>query len=714
MFRDAQVDFMFNGHNHSYCIWKPIVAIPGNDENTAAQAVFTLTQDGKYDFTKDHGTFHIINGNGGHEINPWGEDPNSFPNVLYANDTDFGYTTLDITGKQAVIKAKKVDGTVLATVNVTRGLEVIPPPTPSCPTGYHWDTTLQQCIQDDPPSGGEGEMDSYGIKWLVARGQQFVITQSRDEAADDRWSGNITGLRNGIEQTFIGKSTGLNSSSHFASKLFGGNHSGSGASSQRWYDLGIRVNGEVQLQWEGPHPNNHDFTLPDTKWFIKNLGFGMEGRWIGLKWCVQTIVANGSPANGGVRVRMWVDRNPINTTTNRPNNNWELALDFIDGIDVEVIDPQTYQAPDEQDCEVRRSDTNSHDVYGTGTIITNSGSGDPGLHVRRMGVAAQNFADLPDYLQKSILRRKPMKVTDPKKNVGKPCKPFDCPKTTRRASAMRPMKDRENIVQVHEESGFSVNNKIVQSQSQLQEQVVHGEIRIDNENKPTGPVISQFKVEVGGLSSTADTIFVNDIKIDASVLSPNAKYWLVLLPCGTSYRNTVLWHHDGDMVTLDKYSAFAKGSTRNDLSDWQVSRYGPTYCHAIFARLRRIQEYSDPQSIRTFRLKEDIAEADFLDDSLSVAKMMQNVLAIRGKPVRKYDFNEVTLPAGKWFTPGQNVTVVDDTGHHEEDKNIFAEIQEVSYSWSTSAADSTIGTFRTKILPVGHLNWHKELFPSGD
>jgi calcineurin-like phosphoesterase family protein len=208
-------------------------------------------------------------------------------------------------------------------------------------------------------------VDSNGIAWFVATGQQGVISQSRDESADDRWSGNVTGVSRGYETTMIARSHGTNSSSHFASKLFGGNHSGSGASSQRWYDLGIRVDGEVQLQWEGPHPSNHSFTLPASKQPISNIGVGLENNWIGLKWVVYKVVAGGSPANGGVRCIMWV--NTSIAADGRPNNaNWRLCLDFIDGVDVEVIDPQTFQAPDECDLEIRRSDTDSHDIYAGG------------------------------------------------------------------------------------------------------------------------------------------------------------------------------------------------------------------------------------------------------------------------------------------------------------------------------------------------------------
>jgi hypothetical protein len=256
----------------------------------------------------------------------------------------------------------------------------------------------------------------------------------------------------------------------------------------------------------------------------------------------------------------------------------------------------------------------------------------------------------------------------------------------------------------------------VQQSTDVVEQTVNGEIRIDSgDNKPTGAVICTFKVNVGGLTSTGDTIFVNDIKIDAAVLSPNAKYWLVLMPCGTSLRNTIRWHHNGDLSTLEQNSAFAFGESKSDLSEFKVSRYGPTFCFAIFAKIRRLQEYSDPQSIKRFRLKEDKVELEFLDDSLSVAKMMQNVLAIRGKPVRKYNVREVSLPLNRWFTPGMNVTIVDDTGHHEESRNVFAEIHEVRYNWGTdSAATKTIGLFSVSVLPVGFLNWHSELFPPGD
>ena len=223
-----------------------------------------------------------------------------------------------------------------------------------------------------------GEIDEHGIKWLVAKvsSKKTIVPMSRDEATDDRWSGNVTGLRNGFEAVFIGKSIGTNSSSHFAMKQFSGNHSGSGSEKNAWYDTGLRVDGEVQLQTEYPHPNNHDFSLPDANWFIKKISKGLEGNWIGLKWCVVTMKPNGTRQDG-IRLRMWVDEDPLDAN-NKPKNNWKLVYDFID---TGQVIPADKQLVDEQDCEVRRSDTNSHEIYGDGKVYE-AKKGAPGLHVR--------------------------------------------------------------------------------------------------------------------------------------------------------------------------------------------------------------------------------------------------------------------------------------------------------------------------------------------
>lgn len=247
--------------------------------------------------------------------------------------------------------------------------------------------------------------------------------------------------------------------------------------------------------------------------------------------------------------------------------------------------------------------------------------------------------------------------------------------------------------------------------TEVLDQAVDAEIRIDNNGKPDGPTISSFKIPVSGLSSAADTIFVNGIKVSSAVSSPNTKYWLVLFPVGESNGDTIRWHHDNDISVPNRFSAFAIGENKNSPFTWHVSDFGPIYTHSIFSRIRRLQEYSDPQSIKTFRLKEDVVDISFLDDTYSVAKMMQNILSFRAKPVRKYSLNEVTIPSNRLFLPGQYVTIYDSTGHHDISRNVLAEVQEAKYRWTTDDPNNTLGTFRCDILPIGHVNWHQDLFP---
>jgi hypothetical protein len=65
---------------------------------------------------------------------------------------------------------------------------------------------------------------------------------------------------------------------------------------------------------------------------------------------------------------MWVDDNAIGTD-GKPTNNWQLVYDFIDGIDAQVIQPQTFRMQGTMDCEVRRSDTDRHEVYAGGLNV---------------------------------------------------------------------------------------------------------------------------------------------------------------------------------------------------------------------------------------------------------------------------------------------------------------------------------------------------------
>ena len=134
-----------------------------------------------------------------------------------------------------------------------------------------------------------------------------------------------------------------------------------------WYDTGIRANGDIQTQIERPHPSNSDWSCPECT--MSNIGKGMDGNSIGLKWLVYPLQAGGNVDVGGMKLKMWVDTDPLNAQ-NRPNNNWVLVYDITDNPTRDIL--ADYDAPDEQEIELRVSDTDTADFYGGG------------VHVRRL------------------------------------------------------------------------------------------------------------------------------------------------------------------------------------------------------------------------------------------------------------------------------------------------------------------------------------------
>jgi len=212
-------------------------------------------------------------------------------------------------------------------------------------------------------SGNCGAIDTNGIKWIMATGTADVISQSRNQSGDDRWSKNFDNIYGGWEATAIGTFSSVGSGGHCAMKMWGGNHSGSIVGRQRWYDLGIRANGDIQTQWEGPHPTNHDFTPDSGEQLISNLGHGMDGQSVGLKWLIYPIVEGGDATHGGMKVKFWVDPDPLDGN-GRPKNGWILALDITDT--GTIIDPASYHADSTQELEMRNSDTGSQTFYAGG------------------------------------------------------------------------------------------------------------------------------------------------------------------------------------------------------------------------------------------------------------------------------------------------------------------------------------------------------------
>jgi hypothetical protein len=210
-----------------------------------------------------------------------------------------------------------------------------------------------------PSSTGAGVVDGKGIKWLYADGDITTIAQSRTNANDHRWSGNVSGLAKfGMEATMIVDFTAAKvaGDGHFAMKHGGGNHSGGNASSQKWYDTGIRSNGAIQVQTEHPHPNNHSFACSDVGGCsVSNIGKGMAGSIIGQKWVLQ-------PSGSGNFIALYFDAAAL--TGGKPTNNWKKVFSIVD---TKLL--PGWKPPDTQDCEIRISDTSGEKAYGGGLHI---------------------------------------------------------------------------------------------------------------------------------------------------------------------------------------------------------------------------------------------------------------------------------------------------------------------------------------------------------
>ena len=226
-------------------------------------------------------------------------------------------------------------------------------------------------VNNPPPGGGGGggggtggTLDSNGIRWYMATGTQGSIEQSRDEADDDRWSGNVADVSQyGYECTMYLTCGNVGSDGHFAMKCWGPNHSGDCGHSEGgdcccWYDIGVRANGDIQQQIERPHPNNDDFNKGRL---IANMGRGLDGETTGLKWLLYPLIPGGSADEGGIKIKMWVDTDPF--VNGKPQNKWRLMMDLVDTGDI----LGDYPNPNyEHDLEVRNSNSSGQSTYSGG------------------------------------------------------------------------------------------------------------------------------------------------------------------------------------------------------------------------------------------------------------------------------------------------------------------------------------------------------------
>ena len=353
LFDQYHVDIILSGHNHNYSRSKPV------RYNTSSPNSPTVMNNATTGYIDVDGRIYITCGSGGRTL----DDINDNPAWMAAsNDSDHGAFLVSLTetvtgrGNRLECRFRTNSGDDDDVFTLTKSVNPNPPPGGGGGSGGGG---------EPPPSGGNAGVDSNGILWMAATGQANTIDKSRDDPDDFRWSEVFDGLDNGYELTLYFFCEGVASGGHIAAKLWGGNHSGGcqhteGGDCCCWYDYGIRANGNIQTQTERPHPNNHTHTLPTSMRFMSNIGIGMEDNWIGIKWLIYPIVIGGDVENGGIKLKMWVDTSGF--VNNRPQNVWRLAIDLTDTGQVLGDMP----ALDEQEIEVRNSDTDDTTDYGGG------------------------------------------------------------------------------------------------------------------------------------------------------------------------------------------------------------------------------------------------------------------------------------------------------------------------------------------------------------
>jgi DNA repair exonuclease SbcCD nuclease subunit len=113
LFDKYQVDFVLHGHNHDQQRTKPI-SYGGLDNDP----VITSDTVDKYDFSTKHGQIFIVSGAGGRKLADFKEGKNKW--TVLAQNTNFGYHTFNVEGKNMVVKAQYNDGEVKDTFSVSK------------------------------------------------------------------------------------------------------------------------------------------------------------------------------------------------------------------------------------------------------------------------------------------------------------------------------------------------------------------------------------------------------------------------------------------------------------------------------------------------------------------------------------------------------------------------------------------------------------------
>lgn len=223
---------------------------------------------------------------------------------------------------------------------------------------------------------------------------------------------------------------------------------------------------------------------------------------------------------------------------------------------------------------------------------------------------------------------------------------------------------------------------------------------------PNGAKVADFSIPLSSIPATPSSVFDLNYKWYVQTLQPSAAYWIVLYAKGTDDANTVQWYNDGDTTTENRFSATRQVTLdpttearsqfplKNDTGGWAVSETGPIYSHDFFENVRVLTEASDPNSMDQYGPNggpcEAIIEVPWITDNQSMQTFASAILQQTAKPVRQFNCQAVTIPNNCVFYPGTLIDINDSLGGIAPPKNLSAEIQQVTYTFTAIGASSGI------------------------
>ena len=248
---------------------------------------------------------------------------------------------------------------------------------------------------------------------------------------------------------------------------------------------------------------------------------------------------------------------------------------------------------------------------------------------------------------------------------------------------------------------------------------VNGRIIADNNNSPTGNIISAFNIPLDSIEKTPQTIFVNDLKIKDGIFVSNAQpAWLVLYQRSgtdevnhsepnTDEQNTIRWHHNNDTSTVTTLvSKTASSGDRDDNLTWNfitASDKGPTFGFGVFAEIRHIQEVSDKGSINRYGQVDAEIDTSFLVEPDLINTYLYSVLYYSSRPRLVFSTGSVKCPSRFLFKPYQIVTLKDSLAYPQ---GIDCEIQRARYNFDTDKF--ALGCRTVDITPMSYFDYLDE------